>query len=60
MAPKAAPPYVRVSTADRGQTIENQLLTAAQELGWTVVASLYRDKGISGIRGGQRPDWMLC
>jgi DNA invertase Pin-like site-specific DNA recombinase len=42
--------YVRVSTSDRGQTVENQLQPlqeAARRLGWTVVA-IYRDEGISG------------
>src|SRR6476620_4649804 len=45
--------YVRVSTADRGQTVENQLQPlqeAARRLGWTVV-SIYRDEGISGTQG---------
>ena len=45
--------YVRVSTSDRGQTVENQLQPlqeAARRLGWTVVA-IYRDEGISGARG---------
>ena len=45
--------YVRVSTSDRGQTVENQLQPlqeAAGRLGWTVVA-IYRDEGISGTRG---------
>ena len=45
--------YVRVSTADRGQTTENQLQPlqeAAGRLGWAVVA-VYRDEGISGARG---------
>ena len=45
--------YVRVSTSDRGQTVENQLQPlqeAAGRLGWTVVAFL-RDEGISGTRG---------
>jgi DNA invertase Pin-like site-specific DNA recombinase len=44
---------VRVSTSDRGQTVENQLRPcreAAGRLGWTVVA-IYRDEGISGTRG---------
>jgi DNA invertase Pin-like site-specific DNA recombinase len=39
--------YVRVSTSDRGQTVENQLQPsqeAAAHLGWTVVA-IYRDEG---------------
>ena len=43
----------QVSTADRGQTVENQLQPlqeAAGRLGWTVVA-IYRDDGISGARG---------
>ena len=45
--------YVRVSTSDRGQTVENQLQPlqeAAGRLGWTVVA-IYRDEGISGSKG---------
>jgi DNA invertase Pin-like site-specific DNA recombinase len=45
--------YVRVSTSDRGQTVENQLQPlqeAAGRLGWTVVA-IYRGEGISGTRG---------
>ena len=45
--------YVRVSTSDRGQTVENQLQPlqeAAGRLGWTVVA-IYRDEGISGAKG---------
>jgi DNA invertase Pin-like site-specific DNA recombinase len=45
--------YVRVSTADRGQTVENQLQPlqeAATRLGWSIVA-IYRDEGISGARG---------
>lgn len=51
-ATKRAALYVRVSTADRGQTVENQLqplYEAAQRLGWTVVA-VYRDEGISGAK----------
>ena len=45
--------YVRVSTSDRGQTVENQLQPlqeAAGRLGWIVVA-VFRDEGISGARG---------
>ena len=45
--------YVRVSTSDRGQTVENQLQPlqeAAGRLGWTVVA-ICRDEGISGTKG---------
>jgi DNA invertase Pin-like site-specific DNA recombinase len=48
--------YVRVSTADRGQTIENQLQPlqeVAWRLGWSVVA-IYRDEGISGTKGRDR------
>jgi DNA invertase Pin-like site-specific DNA recombinase len=48
--------YVRVSTVDRGQTVENQLQPlqeAATRLGWTVVA-VYRDKGVSGAYGRSR------
>jgi hypothetical protein len=55
-ATKRAALYVRVSTSDRGQTIENQLQPlqeAARRLGWTVVA-IYRDEGISGTKGRDR------
>jgi DNA invertase Pin-like site-specific DNA recombinase len=48
--------YVRISTADKGQTIENQLQPlqqAARRLGWSVVA-IYRDEGISGTKGRDR------
>jgi DNA invertase Pin-like site-specific DNA recombinase len=48
--------YVRVSTADRGQTVENQLQplqAAAARLGWTIVA-IFRDEGISGAKGRQQ------
>jgi DNA invertase Pin-like site-specific DNA recombinase len=55
---KRAALYVRVSTADRGQTVENQLQPlheAAGRLGWTIVA-IHRDEGISGAKGrDQRP-----
>src|SRR6478736_8653304 len=53
---KRAALYVRVSTTDKGQTIENQLQPlqeAATRLGWTVVA-VYRDEGISGSLGRQK------
>jgi Resolvase, N terminal domain len=54
--------YVRVSTSDRGQTVENQLQPlqeAAGRLGWTVVAISYRDEGISGTKGATSGlDWM--
>jgi DNA invertase Pin-like site-specific DNA recombinase len=55
-SPRRAALYVRVSTADRGQTVENQLLPlqeAAGRLGWTIVA-VFRDEGISGSLGRQR------
>jgi DNA invertase Pin-like site-specific DNA recombinase len=45
--------YIRVSTSDKGQTVEDQLQPlqeTAGRLGWTVVA-IYRDEGISGTRG---------
>ena len=48
--------YVRVSTNDRGQSVENQLQPlqdAAQRLGWTVVA-IFKDEGISGSLGRQK------
>ena len=55
---KRAALYVRVSTADRGQTVENQLRPlqeAAARLGWAIVA-VHRDEGISGAKGrAQRP-----
>jgi DNA invertase Pin-like site-specific DNA recombinase len=53
---KRAALYVRVSTSDKGQSIENQLQPlqeAARRLGWTVVA-IYRDEGISGTKGRDR------
>ena len=46
-------PICAVSTADRGQTVENQLQPlqeAAGRLGWSIVA-IYRDEGISGTQG---------
>ena len=50
--------YVRVSTSDRGQSVENQLAPlqeAAGRLGWTV-AAIFRDEGISGSQGrAKRP-----
>ena len=45
--------YVRVSTSDRAQSVENQLQPlqeAARRLGWAV-AAIYRDEGISGTNG---------
>lgn len=48
--------YVRVSTADRGQTVENQLQPlheAAERLSWTVVA-IHKDEGISGAKSRDR------
>jgi DNA invertase Pin-like site-specific DNA recombinase len=48
--------YVRDSTSDRGQTVENQLQPlqeAAQRPGWIVVA-VHRDEGISGAKGRQQ------
>ena len=53
---KRAAIYVRVSTADRGQTVENQLQPlqeAAARLGWTI-AAIHRDEGISGAKGRQQ------
>jgi len=53
---KRAALYVRVSTSDKGQTIENQLQPlqdAARRLGWTVEA-IYRDEGISGTKGREK------
>jgi DNA invertase Pin-like site-specific DNA recombinase len=53
---KRAALYVRVSTADRGQTVENQLQPlqdAAGRLGWSIVA-VHRDEGISGAKGRQQ------
>ena len=55
-ATKRAALYVRVSTSDKGQTVENQLQPlheAAQRLGWTVVA-VFKDEGISGAKGRQQ------
>jgi DNA invertase Pin-like site-specific DNA recombinase len=53
---KRAALYVRVSTADRGQSVENQLQPlqdAAARLGWSIVA-VHRDEGISGAKGRQQ------
>ncbi len=53
---KRAALYVRVSTADRGQTVENQLRPlqeAAARLGWTI-AAVHRDEGVSGAKGRAR------
>jgi DNA invertase Pin-like site-specific DNA recombinase len=50
--------YVRVSTSDRGQSVENQLAPlqeAAGRLGWSIVG-VFRDEGISGATGrAKRP-----
>jgi DNA invertase Pin-like site-specific DNA recombinase len=54
--PKRAALYVRISTADRGQTVENQLQPlreAAARLGWMIVA-IHSDEGISGAKGRDR------
>jgi DNA invertase Pin-like site-specific DNA recombinase len=55
---KRAALYARVSPADRGQTVANQLhplQQAAERLGWTIVAD-HKDEGISGAKGrDQRP-----
>jgi hypothetical protein len=51
-----------VSTADRGQTVENQLqplYAAVRRLKWTVVA-VYRDEGISGATGRAKAAWTGC
>lgn len=48
--------YARVSTADKNQTVENQLrdlLAVAERQGWEVVAT-FADEGISGIKGRDR------
>lgn len=48
--------YVRVSTSNKGQTVENQLAdlqAASERLGWDVVA-VYRDDGISGAKGREK------
>jgi DNA invertase Pin-like site-specific DNA recombinase len=53
---KRAALYVRVSTADRGQTTENQLRPlqdAAVRLGWSIVA-VHKDEGVSGAKGRQQ------
>ena len=53
---KRAALYVRVSTADRGQTVENQLTPlrdAGARLGWEIVA-IHADEGISGSKGRQQ------
>jgi DNA invertase Pin-like site-specific DNA recombinase len=57
-ATRRAALYVRVSTSDRGQSVENQLQPlqeAAGRLGWSIV-SVFRDEGISGAQGrAKRP-----
>ena len=48
--------YARVSTADKNQTVENQLrdlLAVAERQGWEVVAT-FTDEGISGVKGRDR------
>ena len=48
--------YARVSTADKNQTVENQLrdlLAVAERQGWTVTAT-FNDEGISGVKGRDR------
>ena len=58
---KRAALYVRVSTSDRGQTVENQLQPlqeAAGRLGWTVVA-MFRDEG-SVAPGARQAAWTGC
>jgi DNA invertase Pin-like site-specific DNA recombinase len=50
---KRAALYVRVSTLDCGQTVENQLQPleeAARRLGWNIIA-IHSDEGISGAKG---------
>ena len=54
--------YVRVSSADRGQSVENQLAPlqergAAGRLGWTVVA-VYRDEGIEWRYQPRQAAWI--
>jgi hypothetical protein len=54
-ATRRAALYVRVSTSDRGQTVENPLKPlqeAAGRLGWSIV-SIYRGEGVSGDKGRQ-------
>jgi DNA invertase Pin-like site-specific DNA recombinase len=63
-ATRRAALYVRVSTSDRGQTVENQLQPlreAAGRLGWSIVA-VFRDDGVSQAPGAAMAglDWMLC
>jgi DNA invertase Pin-like site-specific DNA recombinase len=53
---KRAALYHRISPADRGQTVENQLQPleeAARRLGWQIVA-VHRDEGVSGVNGRDR------
>lgn len=45
--------YLRVSTDNRGQTVENQrreLMAAAERHGWQIVTE-FKDEGISGAKG---------
>ena len=52
--------YARVSTADRNQTVENQLRdlqAVASRMDWIIVAT-FVDEGISGVKGrDQRPGY---
>ena len=56
--------YVRVSTSDRGQTVENQLQPlqeAAGRLGWTVVAISIGTRASVAPRGATGGlGWMPC
>jgi DNA invertase Pin-like site-specific DNA recombinase len=56
IAARRAALYCRVSTSDKGQTIENQLQPlqeAARRLGWSIVA-IFKDEGISGTKGREK------
>jgi DNA invertase Pin-like site-specific DNA recombinase len=63
-ATRRAALYVRVSTSDRGQTVENQLQPlqeAAGRLGWSIVAISIATKASAapwGVRSGL--GWMRC
>jgi hypothetical protein len=54
---------VRVSTADRGQTVENQLQPlqeAAGRLGWSLVASTATGGSVALRAAPNNMDWTIC
>jgi DNA invertase Pin-like site-specific DNA recombinase len=55
--------YVRVSTSDKGQTVENQLQPlqeAAGRLGWSIVGVYATKESAVPEAATDGVDWMLC